>query len=235
MRLEVEAKWSVQICGDWSTVISLRDYWDDLIGQNPYDDDRAEYDVYSIPCADQEAIDRALAACREKHLQAHVAVEIKHEHLEVSLHCGDGFSSKNEPCAHVIVKAAHDWSCSLADLRHRAPPLDLKKAARRATVMVAPVGSPYGPKRSRVAVEFYLTTAARLFSCVRFVLGKLPRPGFCHAQVTKCLMDSRLGIGYKLLGTSCPLLILMHNILCVRNVGSHKDLRKREKPKKRGE
>ena len=104
MRLEVEAKWSVQVCGDWYTVIGLRDYRDDLIDQKPYDEGDAEYGIYTIPCDGMDAIQKALTACKEKHLNAYVAVEINHEHLEVSLCSGDGYSRENKPCSRVIIK-----------------------------------------------------------------------------------------------------------------------------------
>ena len=124
MRLDVEAKWSVQVCGDWHTVIGLREYRDDLIDQKPYDEDDAEYGIYTIPCADMDAIRKALDACHEKHLYAYVAVEINHEHLELSLCSGDGYSRENKPCSRVIIKetskARRDMIDEAIDLLHKA-------------------------------------------------------------------------------------------------------------------
>lgn len=50
MRRNGKPKWRIVVSGDWETVISAREYREQLIDQKPYDEDMAEWHQYRIEC-----------------------------------------------------------------------------------------------------------------------------------------------------------------------------------------
>ena len=68
---------SLSVWGDWVTVIGAQNYRDALINQKPSDEDSAEYQEYTIPCANTKDLVDAYDVFRGRRLRCAITMAYK--------------------------------------------------------------------------------------------------------------------------------------------------------------
>lgn len=100
---------SLHIWGDWLTVISAREHWDELIEQKPLDEDGGDWKEYRIRCQTTADLVKAYAEFHDR-LKLHCAFGTKYKSqdgaIEIFAFTGDGPSQ--EPYAQVIANFDDD-------------------------------------------------------------------------------------------------------------------------------
>lgn len=105
MKWNLNPRIGLLVCGDWRTVISVRDYSDYLLDQKPYDEMDAEYDTYRLYLPTARQIVDAYKAFTEKRLKCEIiaACDADDRTVNAYIATGDGWGGK-EPYAQVNVR-----------------------------------------------------------------------------------------------------------------------------------
>lgn len=97
---EPEITFTVEICGDWSSVIRTvqpdSPQWERLLQQKPMSEEDAEYGSYRLEAATVDELFETAERFRKEKLLVHVGVVIKSKSLgiQASAFTGDGFGQR---------------------------------------------------------------------------------------------------------------------------------------------
>lgn len=95
-------QWKVVVSGDWQTVISAREYREQLLDQKPFDEQESEWHVYRIDCATTADLVAAYRVFREKlKLQCEFEASFISDDRIVSVEMQTGFDGDQEPRCNV--------------------------------------------------------------------------------------------------------------------------------------
>jgi len=95
---------SLQVWGDWYSVMRAREYRDVLLDQKPFDEDDAAYHQYSVPCSSTKELLKAAATFSDLGLRCAIRMVFKSDDnsVWVTAQTGDGYG-QDEAFVHVSV------------------------------------------------------------------------------------------------------------------------------------
>ena len=98
----------LHVFGDWLTVVSASHnapFYEEILAQNPMDEDMAHYSRYRVPCNTSAELMNAYHTFASKELACEFAVVVKSEEVgcEVFAATGTGYTRKPEPYSQVDV------------------------------------------------------------------------------------------------------------------------------------
>jgi hypothetical protein len=98
MRRSGKPRWSLVVSGDWETVISAREYREQLLDQKPFDEQMAEWHVYRIDCETTAAFVAAYRVfCERLKLQCEFEASFISDDRLVRSEMQTGFDGDSEP------------------------------------------------------------------------------------------------------------------------------------------